>query len=1465
MLNKNVLQLIRIFSIILLSYVSVSCGSGDGKDPVNASPEDVASGALVLIFEDDFGGPATAVTQASKSPLPVDNWRVETGYGPDNDGNGNDEWQLYQNSIDNLYTENGSLVISAQCSTAPACGKRDDSITSARITSQYRLNVKYGVVQARIKMPSGLGMWPAFWMLGSDFPGLAWPDAGEIDIVEMHYFFSDIQTTHFATHWAGPRYAPGEAPVCASGVGALSPDEQENCATSDEPLPKTFDFPLTDDFHIFELEWTDKVIIGKIDGITYFTQSIDPATMEEFQKDYFLLLNVAVGGTLGGPNGPTMTAADWADPNQTNMVVDWVRVYENVPASTGTLIAESGKNLDFNRIINSAEIGGAFVESDLDSTAVEALEGNEVLSLIYSTAVSENGGIPAGFSGAIFDFNRTDLSSFTKVIFSIDFSQFPGFEDIGIEFQDSRYDPGNAIFVGSVQLRTSAYTPVTTTGNWNTYEIPLSDFAGVNLNDITAIGFFNPFDSSDTLIAGTLYIDDIRFETEECTTTGSVAFDSINYNPETSVASVSVDDICAASSMAVVKVETGTDEIVVGVNLDAAGQGETIFNLVKSDSVCSTHDELSLIKLSSPLMATYTRTFFDADGTQHVNIATATAGIDPSAPGTTIVGEKLFIYATDPAQTLSFVPDTDFFFSDFGTGSQFNGDFTTDTTFSPVFSVSNSANTIAVLALFNFTPGFAANAVSINFKVKDMPNNFIEVSFGDPKTTFPVDLLSYSGSTFIGDGWFEVSIPMTEFPDVGDNTFVQFSSNNLSPVAFTYLITDIFLQESAGNVPAECDNVILPPVAGSGTGATGATGGPFSVSFDDSAVTYSFTGFGAPDTITALNADPVDGTNMVAVTTKPLGAQVWAGVTVETVPGITWPLTAINNQLTIRIYTPGAGVTVLMKLEDSANDANFAEAQAVTTVDTGWETLTFTFVNPPAFTYDKLSLFFGFGTVGDGTAYTWDTIEFLDTVPPPAALPVDFEDAGAPYTFSDFGGGVATVIDNTQPTGNASAKVGQMQKFAGDVFGGSTLMLDSAVDFSAGETFTMKVFSQRVSALTFKLEGLNVERVVNTTGTGWETLTFDFTGSTTGAAVTAITLIFDNGTVGDALNDPTNWTFLFDDIELTAGGGGGDAAVPVDFEDAGAPYTFSDFGGGVATVIDNTQPTGNASAKVGQMQKFAGDVFGGSTLTLDSAVDFSAGEIFTMKVFSQRVSALTFKLEGLNVERVVNTTGTGWETMTFDFTGSTTGAAVTAITLIFDNGTVGDALNDPTNWTFLFDDIDLTAGGGGSGEIAVNGGFETGDFTGWTQFESTPGNQTVNTGTPGDTSSEGTYHLQINNVTAGTNSLVKQERVGLGTVTPGIAWTVTFDARGSFNIGGVAFAQVFSETAGGNEDCTGCGILGGAPLAVNADPTVWTSFSFSGTAGPNTESLTLQLEAVTGGEPAATNMFYDNISFIVGP
>ncbi len=324
-------------------------------------------------------------------------------------------------------------------------------------------------------------------------------------------------------------------------------------------------------------------------------------------------------------------------------------------------------------------------------------------------------------------------------------------------------------------------------------------------------------------------------------------------------------------------------------------------------------------------------------------------------------------------------------------------------------------------------------------------------------------------------------------------------------------------------------------------------------------------------------------------------------------------------------------------------------------------------------------------------------------------------------------------------------------------------------------------------------------------------------------------------------------------------------------------YTNSaDFGGNstVADPMSTTIPAFEGSVSLAvDYQNTVGN-FGGVLLNF-GGVDLTAYDTLNFTIDSSAIAGfadLTLQIEppggpqnGNNVflssYTPVATSGNwvSYQVPLSDFPGSMLDAAGN---LGFWNPRDGsDAL---VYGVLYLDDIYLSteSSGGGGGNLAVNGGFEEGTFNGWTQFEITAGDQTINTGMAGDTSSEGTRHLEIRNTVSGTNSLIKQERVGQGTVTPGIGWTVTFDARGSFDPGGVSFAQVFSETAGGPENCTGCGILGGAPLMLNADPEVWTPFSFSGTAGPNTESLTLQLEAVTGGGSLA-NVFFDNITIVV--
>lgn len=161
-------------------------------------------------------------------------------------------------------------------------------------------------------------------------------------------------------------------------------------------------------------------------------------------------------------------------------------------------------------------------------------------------------------------------------------------------------------------------------------------------------------------------------------------------------------------------------------------------------------------------------------------------------------------------------------------------------------------------------------------------------------------------------------------------------------------------------------------------------------------------------------------------------------------------------------------------------------------------------------------------------------------------------------------------------------------------------------------------------------------------------------------------------------------------------------------------------------------------------------------------------------------------------------------------------------------------------------------------EMANNGGFETGDYTGWTQFETTVGGQTVTSVNP----SSGTYAGEIFNGIPASNSLIKQANLYAGFLTPGQSVTISFDARGLLGIGGVSFAEVFSELDGGG--VSKAEILGGAPLAINGDPNVWTSFSFTTTLGPDVSGgVTLQLGAVNGAVAGeTTTMWFDNVSIM---
>lgn len=235
-----------------------------------------------LIWSDEFNGPAGAAPDSA-------NWIFDLGAG----GWGNRELETYTDSRDNSFLDgHGHLVIRVI--------KTADGYTSARLKSKGKREFEYGRIEARIKVPFGQGIWPAFWMLGADFPTTRWPNCGEIDIMET--IGKEPGVVHGTIH--GPGYSGGQGP------------------TSQTSLPGGK--KLSDKFHIFAVEWNADSIAFFLDGKQYsrFTHDSIPKDAKwVYDHPFYLLLNVAVGGNW--PGNP-----DSASSYPQTMLVDWIRVWK---------------------------------------------------------------------------------------------------------------------------------------------------------------------------------------------------------------------------------------------------------------------------------------------------------------------------------------------------------------------------------------------------------------------------------------------------------------------------------------------------------------------------------------------------------------------------------------------------------------------------------------------------------------------------------------------------------------------------------------------------------------------------------------------------------------------------------------------------------------------------------------------------------------------------------------------------------------------------------------------------------------------------------------------------------------------------------------------------------------------------------------------------------------------------------
>ncbi len=274
--NSNKLKMkkyiIRDLLLIGLLSLFVGCNT-DEKQTV------VTKTQLVMSEEFDVNG-------APDSNM----WSYNIGTG--SNGWGNNELQYYTSRPQNVKVENGMLKITAQSELYLG-----SSYTSARILTKGKFEQKYGRIEARIKLPWGKGLWPAFWMLGANSDTVIWPQCGEIDIME--YLGSNPTRVFGSVH--GPDYYGGNA------------------------ITKYFTLPndrFDNDFHIFGIEWDENYINYYVDGYLY--NQITPEDVPGqwvFNQPFYIILNMAVGGNFPGtPNNQTSFPQ--------TMLVDYVRVYQ---------------------------------------------------------------------------------------------------------------------------------------------------------------------------------------------------------------------------------------------------------------------------------------------------------------------------------------------------------------------------------------------------------------------------------------------------------------------------------------------------------------------------------------------------------------------------------------------------------------------------------------------------------------------------------------------------------------------------------------------------------------------------------------------------------------------------------------------------------------------------------------------------------------------------------------------------------------------------------------------------------------------------------------------------------------------------------------------------------------------------------------------------------------------------------
>ena len=457
----------RIVLLVILSFVFSCQVFGDVGD---------------VVWSDEFDGP----------DIDKNTWTYDVGGW----GFGNGQLEYNTARRENSYIDNGSLVLEARRENY-----FDNQFTSARMMTQGRFAFRYGTLEARIKLPDTAdGLWPAFWLLGNNFPGIAWPDCGEVDILESGSADGIANGTQ------------NELINCAIhySIADGSYEYQASWDNASDLIPGLTD--LSADYHLYKVEWTPTALTFYLDGVQFGQWDITPAYLAEYHQPAYPILNIAIGGwNYVKINDPGAITA----PFPAQMKVDWIRLEDNgfTEVFLGTDAEETGP---FGVFTETTLVDNALVYGDdTDPGFVYGPEAavypwNNMTDAAIHAAASE------GTECWTFDVGGGDW--YGMGVFLPNFRNMKNYSDGFLHF-DIQSTLTNAMKVGIKSSRggefwlplgdETAEFGFARDGEWHTVSIPLNRFANTDFNTIHQMFML----AADTASASTtLSLDAIYWE-----------------------------------------------------------------------------------------------------------------------------------------------------------------------------------------------------------------------------------------------------------------------------------------------------------------------------------------------------------------------------------------------------------------------------------------------------------------------------------------------------------------------------------------------------------------------------------------------------------------------------------------------------------------------------------------------------------------------------------------------------------------------------------------------------------------------------------------------------------------------------------------------------------------------------------------------------------------------------------------